>query len=213
MKRLLWKFVKRFIWQIIIVIEALIIFLLFPKTGSKEVYVADNVTTEINVEVITNEIRDIGELASVEYAYTDAGKFSKSNQIGGIVIPLTQKSFLVRWDGLIKAGINLEKIKIQVKDISKTIEIKLPEAEILSHEIDNDSFETLDEKNNLFNPITVDDVNSFIEENKAFMEKRVIENGLLDKAIENEKTLLTNLFMSSKLIPDDYTIEIKVASE
>ena len=37
--------------------------------------------------------------------------------------------------------------------------IKLPDVEITGIEIDNDSFEKLDESNNIFNPITVEDLN------------------------------------------------------
>ena len=41
-----------------------------------------------------------------------------------------------------------------------TVTITLPEAEILSHEIDEDSMEVFDEKTSIFNPFTVEDFTS-----------------------------------------------------
>ena len=55
----------------------------------------------------------------------------------------------------------------------------MPNAEILSHEIDNNSIETLDEKDGLFNPVKVEDVRQFDTVSKDAMEDRAIENGIL----------------------------------
>ena len=216
---------------IIILIESFVItFLLFviikpneklteePKkvieTHDNEIYVLDEkVTPKIDLGIITSEIKDIGEFATIEFLYTDAAKYSNTKQIKGLDIPLTKKSFLVKWDGNIKAGIDAEKIEIDTNYDRKIIKIDIPKAKILSHEIDNDSFETLDENNNVFNSITVDDVNSFVGENKKFMEEKFIKRGLLDKAEENAENLITNFLKSNQVIRDEYRIDIRFISK
>ena len=66
-------------------------------------------------------------------------------------IPFTEKSFIVQYDGTVKAGIK-DLTKTQVSQKGETIIVRLPEVEITGIEIDNDSFEKLDESNNIFNP-------------------------------------------------------------
>ncbi|MDE6314650.1 MAG: DUF4230 domain-containing protein [Lachnospiraceae bacterium] len=169
---------------IAILFEAVIIILLcwfaihqhkeIVKKEEEEIFVGENISAAVDLSLITNELRTMGELTTVEYLYTDAGKFTDLKQIKGIDIPLTTKSFLIKWNGVIKAGLDVTEIKIYTEENAKTIVVQIPQAEILSHEIDNDSLETLDEHNNIFNKITVDDVNSFIGESKKFMEQRAI---------------------------------------
>ena len=65
----------------------------------------------------------------------------------------------------------------------------MPKARILSHQIDKDSIETLDQKDGLFNPVKVEDVRTFDSVSQDAMEERAIENGILDKAFENAKNI------------------------
>ena len=65
----------------------------------------DKPSTEITVDLITSEIRDIGELATIEYLYTDAGKFEDPKKLFNVNIPFTTKSFIAKWNGTIKAGV------------------------------------------------------------------------------------------------------------
>ena len=140
----------------------------------------------------------------VERAY--AGKFEDPKQLFGINVPFTTKSFIAKWEGVIKAGIKADKILVEVNNTKKEIVIHIPEAEILSHEIDNDSIETLDEKNGLFNPVKVEDVREFDAISKETMENRAIENGLLDKAYENAETIIEKLVNNEIVQEQGYKI-------
>ena len=112
-----------------------------------------------------------------------------------------KKSFVAKWDGIIKSGIKVEEIIVEINDTKKEIVIHMPKAEILSHEIDDDSIETLDEKDGLFNPVKVEDVRQFDAVSKEAMEERAIENGILEKASENAKEII------EKLVNDDVVQE------
>lgn len=183
------------------------------KSIQESVVIGENISGNISIEEIESEIENIGELASIEYSYTDAGKFSDAHQIKDFTIPLTTKSFVVRWDGIIKAGIDLSKVNVEVDDSSKTIIIHLPKAEILSHTIDNDSLEILDETKNIFNPISVEDVTSFIGESKTYMEDKAVKKGLLDNATNNVKSIIEKQLNLDNNIKSNYTIKFEETEE
>ena len=86
----------------------------------------------------------------------------------------------------------------------------MPNAEILSHEIDNNSIETLDEKDGLFNPVKVEDVRQFDTVSKEAMEDRAIENGILDKALKNAEDIIEKLVNSDVVQEQGYTIKFEV---
>lgn len=86
----------------------------------------------------------------------------------------------------------------------------MPNAEILSHEIDNNSIETLDEKDGLFNPVKVEDVRQFDTVSKDAMEDRAIENGILDKALKNAEDIIKKLVNNDAVQEQEYTIKFEV---
>lgn len=167
-------------------------------------------TKEITLSLIESEIKDIGELATLEYLYTDAGKFEDPHDIFGINIPFTTKSIIAKWDGVIKAGVEIKDIDVELDHSAKEIIIHMPEAKILSHEIDDESMETLDEKDGLFNPVKVDDVRELDKTSKDKMEERAIENGILDKAFENAKDIIEKLVNNDVVQEQGYSIKFEI---
>ena len=91
---------------------------------------------EISAVVLQNQLSELSELATVSYHYTNMAQYENSGQISGIVIPFTTKRFILTYDGVIKAGIDLTKADLQIS--GSTVRVALPEAEILSHELSED---------------------------------------------------------------------------
>ena len=149
------------------------------------------ITPEISMSEIQQEIRQLGELATVEYFYTNAARFSDGKTLWGI--RLSEKSFVLKWDGTIKAGIDVDEIGIEPQEESRVLTVKLPAARILSHDPDLDSVEVVDQKNGLFDPVTVEDQTKFNAECEKAMEKKALERGLLEQAQENAKEVLRQL--------------------
>ena len=92
-------------------------------------------------------------------------------------------------------------MKAGIKDLTKaqdgrTIIIKLPEVEITGAEIDNDSFRKLDESNNIFNPITIEDLNDAQKDLKEKMSDQAVEKGVLDIARINAETIISGILAS-----------------
>lgn len=182
---------------------------------SEPVAVYEEASKEIDIAVINAEIRDIGELATIEYLYTDAGKFEDSAELFGKEIPFsfTTKSFIAKWDGAIKAGVDISKVTVEVNKEKKEIIVHIPKAEILSHEVDDESIETLDEKDGLFNKLKIEDIRAFDANSKEAMEKRAIENGLLDKAYENAKAIIYKLVYTDTVAELGYTVTVEEIME
>ena len=66
----------------------------------------------------------------------------------------------------------------QLLPLAAVLTPNIPEAEILSHEIDEHSMEVFDEKTSIFNPFTVEDFTSFQSDQKAAMEEKALSRGL-----------------------------------
>ena len=172
--------------------------------------VVNPVSPEINLEIMYSEMKRIGELATTEYLFTDVAKFSDYKQIKSWNIPFTEKSFILKWSGVIKAGVDLNQVIIEVDKSEKKILVSIPSASILSYEVDNDNVELLDEKNNIFNRISVDDKIDFDASTEDAMKNRAIENGILEKAQKNAEDILTRLIQSDPAVSNNYTIEFSV---
>lgn len=168
------------------------------------------VTKEVDISVINSEIKEIGELATLEYLYTDAGRFSDVKKMFGLDVPFTTKSFVVKWDGVIKAGVNVQNITAAINKMKKEIVISIPRAEILSHVIDDRSFEIYDEKDGLFNKVEIKDIKTFEITSKDEMERRAIENGILDKALENAKDIIYKLVNTDVVKDKGYQIVFEI---
>lgn len=148
-----------------------------------------------NVEMIKEKLETTAELNTGSYLCTDVLMRSDSKKINDWEIPLTEKSFIISYDGIVKAGIK-DLTRAQVTEDGNTIIVKLPEVEITGAEIDNDSFEKLDESNNIFNPISVEDLNDAQKELREKMIDRAIEKGVLDIAKSNAETVISGMLES-----------------
>lgn len=157
--------------------------------------------TVSSVDVVKEKLEVAAELNTGSYLCTDVITKADSKTFKDWKIPFTEKSFIVQYDGIVKAGIK-DLTKGDVSQDEDTIIIKLPDVEITGIEIDNDSFEKLDESNNIFNPITVEDLNDAQKDLKDKMEAQAIEKGILDIARENAETVISGML-------SDYDVQIE----
>ncbi len=165
---------------------------------------ADEIT-KLDAVVLENRLEEISELASVSWSYTNMAQFENKNVFYGMTLPFTTKKFILTYDGEIKAGVDLRKAKV---DISGTqVHVRLPQAEILSHEIDENSVEVFDEQASIFNPFTVEDFTAFQADQKAAMEKKALDRGLLREGREKAADGVSLLLGAA--LPEGYTLKIE----
>jgi len=162
----------------------------------------------ITSDLLGEQLRSVQELVAVEYHYTNMGKFENQVDFYGWKVPFTTKSFLVSYDGLIKAGVDLGAVQVNVGQ--DTVTVTLPASEILSHEIPEESIEVFDESHNLFNPIKIEDYTGFTAGQKQDVEQKAIEKGLLSSANEKACLAVESLL---KLVPgmDTYALTVRTA--
>lgn len=134
-------------------------------------YASGSNNDKITSTTIKNQLTEINELALYSYDYSKVGKFSNKLSFNGWKIPLTQKTFIITYDGSIKAGIDLKQAKISIDN--EQLNITLPAAKILSHGIDENSIEVYDESSNIFNQISINDYKSFATKEKKKMKKKL----------------------------------------
>lgn len=165
-----------------------------------------NQTPEITSDLLTERLRSVQELVTVSYYYTNMGRFENQMDFYGWKVPFTTKSFIVSYDGVIKAGVDLNRLQVDVS--GDTVAVTLPESRITSHEIPEDSLEVFDESDNLFNHITIEDYTSFTRDQKTAMEQRAMDGGLLDRADQEARVVVESLL---RLMPgmDAYTLTVQ----
>ena len=72
--------------------------------------------------------------------------------------------------------------------------MRLPEAKILSSEVDQDSLEVYHEDESIFRQISLEENNEAVAKLRETAVNDAIENGLLENARENAESILTSFF-------------------
>ena len=146
--------------------------------------------TLIKSKVTAFGLRDIGELATQAGYFTSVQKIEDGIDLLGIKLPLTLKKCIFSYDSIIKAGINFKEVKTTVDEENKIITVLVPPAEILSIEIDEESFVIYDEVHGIFNPLKLEQMNEAIKELKEKIEKIALKNSLLENAHSTAEALI-----------------------
>ncbi len=165
---------------------------------------------KVDIVVLEEQVSSIGELATAEHKYTNAGRFEDAKELLGFRLPWTEKFFTLRYKGTIKVGFDITDPDVKIE--GDTIIVTLPQPKILSHEIDFKSAEVLDQRNGLFNPVTVTDVNEFYAQNKDALDVEAMTGDLKVTALTNAKVLLETLFNTNPAVQANYKVEVKTAS-
>ncbi len=188
------------------IIAIVIIALVFFFVG--KLWPSGEEPTKMTSDLLSQQIQNISELAVVEYNYTNMGKFENQATFYGWKVPFTTKSFIISYDGKIKVGIDMSLVEVKIK--GKNISVSVPEAKILSHEIDEKSIEIFDETKNIFNQISITDYNQFAIDQKDKMETSVKEKGIIKESQEKTEKVITSFIKSSYQLSDDYKIKFQI---
>lgn len=164
--------------------------------------------TKMTSDLLSQQIQSISELATVEYSYTNMGKFENQATFYGWNVPFTTKSFIISYDGKIKAGIDMSQVEVKINN--NKIIVNVPQAKILSHEIDEKSIEVFDETHNIFNQISITDYNQFALDQKVNMENKVLEKGLIQEAQDKAQSSIQTFIQSSNHLSEEYTFDFHV---
>ena len=169
------------------------------------------INNEVNHEETIKELsfKDIGTLSTQEAYVTVVENMNDVRQVLGINIPGTKSVCVFSHEFLITAGYNFEEIETEVieksEDSKGKIIVKLPEAQILSSGILSDKEKVYYESESIFTNLKEEDKAKLRAEMGEKAENIAIENGILDKAKENAKKVLSS-FIYKLYSEDDYEI-------
>ncbi len=172
---------------------------------AKQYFSIESKTTKLTFE-------NIGKLSTQEVRCTTVKSESKDRKLFGQSIPFTKSEIIYSYDTDIQAGYDFTKIRYTVKDGAKNekgkICVHLPEVEIISCDIDKDSFKLYHEDDNIFSPISMEEHNDALKELTDQAQEDAISNGLYDKAEENGKNIIKQ-FLYQGYDKEKYDIEFE----
>ena len=166
---------------------------------------------KITAEVIRENLQDVGVLITEEYYFTEVISYSKVKKLWKIELGITESSYLISYDGVVTAGIDFTAVDVQKDDEQKRILIILPKSEILSVDIDPESFQLYSEKEGLGNPVSVTDYNQSLVEMEQNARQKALDQGILTRADGNARKLVGQL-VAGLVNTEEYTIDFAAAS-
>lgn len=147
-------------------------------------------TVDVTVYDVKRELQPIGEMVTSEYTYEGKEKIEDSLSICEQDIFFTKHTIDVEYNGVIKAGYEMDDVDITVDTDKKVINVTLPDAQIFDNYVDT---YTTEENNNIINNIKADEVQKYIDE---VIEPRELEeaekDGIYDLAEESAKDQMKN---------------------
>lgn len=190
----------------VILILCIVIIVIIATLGINDHFSSTGKTTHLGFE-------NVGKLVTQSATCTELRCNTKDRKLFGASIPFTTSRFIYSYDVTVNAGYDFDKIDItppkeKLKSGKGTIYVKLPQPEIISCNIDEDSFQVYDEENNIFSPITMEEQNDSRKEMKESAKQDAIDNGLYVNAESNVKTLIKS-FLYQTYDSEKYDIVFK----
>ena len=168
--------------------------------------------TNVSSHVAELGLRNIGELSTQAGYFTSVQTIEKSRDVFGVTVPGTKSSYVYSYNGIVKAGVDFEDIRLEVDEQKHVIHVYLPEFRITSAEIDPDSFVLYNDGSNLFTSLKLEDVNRSNAEMIRVTKETAIKNGILDSARDNAQVLIRG-FLSTVYDMNVYRIEFHYADK
>jgi len=141
--------------------------------------------------IIAEKLSKISELSTVKYSYSNIITLANSKKLNDIDIPFTEKSFLIKYSGYVKAGVDLKDLDIIIHN--KKITITLKKAKILDHVVNDKDLFVYNEKSSIFNKLSMKDMVDEISNEKKAIETDLLKTDFLEGANENTKLLLQGI--------------------
>ena len=127
-----------------------------------------------NIKVI-NTLTQVLDISTVKYNYSNIVEIKKDKSISNIKIPFTEKSFIVKYNGVINGGVKPEDIEI-VSNTGDEIIIEIKTCQILDHYIDDENIYVYDVKNSIFNKLDIQEILEDISNCKKEYEEKIIRS-------------------------------------
>ncbi len=170
----------------------------------KEVEKLVEVEKAVTAQLLQDGLRDMGVLVTQEYYFTEVISASNIKTLSldfklfriNERLPFTESSFVASYDGTVTAGLDCAGVAVEKDDALSRITVTLPRAEILTVDVDPESFQLYDEKQGVGTRITVEDYNRALAELERSAADKAVERGILEKAEQNAQDLIRRFLLS-----------------
>lgn len=140
----------------------------------------------VTSEFLEKNLKNVGKLSAVEISYNgvitaESGKYAI----------LTQKGYSMYYIGTVTAGIDTEKITIDINE--NEVAVTIPKAEVQSLKVDTDSIVFADVKKALFNWTTLEDGIDGIKIAEKELKLQAHEDDIITKADERAEDIIRSL--------------------
>ena len=164
----------------------IVILLLVIAAGGGWYYMQQKSRPKVSAEGLMERIEECSDLTTAKNYYTGIVRFEEGS------VPLINKNgFTMKYDAVISAGFDLEKVDIDVSDDKVTV--KVPKAEILDINIDPDSLEFYDNKFSLFRTDRKEATKQALVEAKKDAEEHAAKKGLLEEADKRAEVIFRGI--------------------
>ncbi len=144
-----------------------------------------------NIKVI-NTLSQVLDISTVKYNYSNIVEIKKDKSISDIKIPFTEKSFIIKYNGVINGGVKPEDIDV-ISNNGDKIVIEVKKCQILDHYIDDENIYVYDVKSSIFNKLDIQEVLDDISNCKKQYEEKIISEGFMEEIQTNTKVSIENI--------------------
>ena len=150
-------------------------------------------------------------LFQMTYCYTDSDSYETHNEMFGKKVPFTTESVILTYDGTICMGINADAIIYTVDPAAKQITAALPQPEILSHDLDEDSLQYYDVRSSIFRTTSMEDYTALIRNVKRKICDKVVKDRGFDRLTVEQAETVIRSWLSGFETTKDYTVVFQVS--
>ena len=173
-------------WSLVAGAEILIVVIAFFLGFAFRSMLYRHAQPKITSAYLGSRLTEMSDLTSAELDYDGLLMITE----GGIPL-ITEKGFSMRYTAKIKAGIDVSEVEVDVTDEKVTVE--LPEAEILSVDVDEDSIVFYDKRYAIFNWQNSMDVVDAVKAAKEDAEAMANVRELKEKSEEQTEKIVREL--------------------
>ena len=161
---------------------------------------------DINVDVLSEEVKEISEYSVHEVVTTEQGTIQNAKKLmKKYSIPFTEKTLTAQCKVIVKMGVSLENADISLDKENKVISVVIPHSEIMSMELDEDSWEIVTNQNGLFNGVKIEDDDKIRKSIKKVAKQRMKDEDQYAKADERAVETIQELF---GMLHPKYEVEV-----
>ena len=144
-----------------------------------------------NSSAIMEKISYVKEISFVKYNYNGVISYKDYMKFMNFQVPLTEKSFIIRYNGYVKAGIDMQKASVEVN--GKKVRVILPKPTIQETVINEKSIIVYDESMNILNPVSIEDYKNAIIAEKNKISREALSQGILTESSDQAHKFITSV--------------------